>query len=126
MELKVEFISVLAQAQRAVAAQGVDRLLGTVGQLAALKPEILDKVDFDQVVDGYGEMYGVDPKIIVPDDAVAAIRQQRAQALQAQQAAAAAPQLVESAKTAGDINMQGVQDVMNGLMGYGTPSASAV
>jgi hypothetical protein len=117
---------VLAQAQRAVAAQGVDRLLGTVGQLAALKPEILDKVDFDQVVDGYSEMYGVDPKIIVPDDAVAAIRQQRAQALQAQQAAAAAPQLVESAKTAGDINMQGVQDVMNGLMGYGTPSASAV
>jgi hypothetical protein len=36
------------------------------------------------------------------------------------------PQLVESAKTAGDINTQGVQDVMNGLMGYGTPSPSAV
>lgn len=125
-ELKVEFISVLAQAQRAVAAQGVDRLLGTVGNLAALKPEVLDKIDFDQVVDDYGDMYGVNPKIVVPDDVVAQIRAQRAQAAQAAQLAASMPQMVESAKTAGDINTQGVQDVMNGLMGYGTPSPSAV
>jgi hypothetical protein len=122
MELKVEFISVLAQAQRAVAAQGVDRLLGTVGQLAALKPEILDKVDFDQVVDGYSEMYGVDPKIIVPDDAVAQLRAQRAQAIQAQQAAAAAPQAVESAKVASDINIEGLTDVMGMFQGYNTPT----
>ncbi|MFM2208842.1 MAG: hypothetical protein RIQ96_485, partial [Pseudomonadota bacterium] len=90
MELNVEFISVLAQAQRAVATQGMDRLLGVVGQMAAAKPEVLDKIDFDQVVDTYGEAYGVDPKIIVPDDKVAALRQQRAAAMQAQQAAAAA------------------------------------
>lgn len=126
MELKVEFISVLAQAQRAVAAQGVDRLLGTVGQLAALKPEILDKVDFDQVVDDYGEMYGVNPKIIVPDEQVAAARQQRAAAMQAQQSAAAMPAVAQTAKAVGEIDTQGVQDVMNGLMGYGTPTPSAV
>jgi hypothetical protein len=101
-------------------------LLGTVGNLAQLKPEVLDKIDFDQVVDDYGDMYGVNPKIVVPDNVVAQIRAQRAQAAQAAQTAAAMPQLVESAKTAGDINTQGVQDVMNGLMGYGTPSPSAV
>jgi hypothetical protein len=126
VDLNVQFISVLAQAQRAVAAQGVDRLLGTVGQLAALKPEVLDKVDFDQVVDDYGEMYGVNPKIIVADEVVAQNRAQRAQQMAAQQAAAAAPQMVDSAKTASEINTQGLQDVMNGLMGYNTPSASAV
>jgi len=126
MELKVEFISVLAQAQRAVAAQGVDRLLGTVGNLAQFKPEVLDKIDFDQVVDDYSDMYGVNPKIVIPDDKVAEIRAQRAQAAQAAQTAAAMPQLVESAKTAGDINVPGVQDVMGSLMGYGTPSPSQV
>ena len=125
-DLKVEFISVLAQAQRAVAAQGVDRLLGTVGNLAALKPEVLDKIDFDQVVDDYGDMYGVNPKIVVPDSVVAGIRAQRAQAAQAAQSAAVMPQLVESAKTAGEVNVQGVQDVMGSLMGYGTPSPSQV
>lgn len=126
MEIEVQFISVLAQAQRAVAAQGVDRLLGTVGQLAGLKPEVLDKVDFDQVVDDYSEMYGVNPKIIVPDTAVAALRQQRAQQMAAQQAAAAVPVAADTAKTMGDTNAQGVQDVMNSLMGYNTPGASAV
>lgn len=126
MDLNVEFISVLAQAQRAVATQGIDRLIGTVGGMAQLKPEVLDKIDFDQVVDDLGNAYGVNPKIILPDNAVAAMREQRAQAAQAAQAAAAMPAMVDAAKTAGDVNVQGVQDVMNGLMGYGTPSPSQV
>lgn len=125
-ELKIEFISVLAQAQRAVASQGVDRLLGSVGQLAALKPDILDKVDFDQVVDDYSDMYGVNPKIIVPDNVVAQMRAERAQQMAAQQAAAAAPMAVDAAKTMGDVNMQGVQDVMSALQGYGTVNGATV
>ena len=126
MELNVEFISVLAQAQRAVATQGMDRLIGTVGGLAQLKPDVLDKIDFDQVVDDLGGALGVNPKIIVPDNVVAALREQRAQAAQAQQAAAAMPAMVDAAKTAGDINMQGVQDVMTGLQGYGTVNGAMV
>lgn len=126
MDLNVEFISVLAQAQRAVATQGMDRLLGTVSQMAAVKPEVLDKLDFDQIVDDYGDAYGVNPKIIVPDNQVNALRQQRAAAIQAQQAAATAPQVVESARTASEINTDNLQDVMNGLMGYNTPSPAQV
>lgn len=126
MELDVQFISVLAQAQRAVATQGMDRLLGTVGQLAAVKPEVLDKIDFDQVIDDYGDAYGVNPKVIVPDDQVAALRQQRAAAMQAQASAATAPQVVESAKTAGEIDMANLQDVLTSLQGYSNASPAAV
>ena len=126
MDLNVEFISVLAQAQRAVATQGMDRLLGTVGQIAAIKPEVLDKIDFDQVVDNYGEAYGVDPKVIVPDDQVAALRQQRAAAMQAAQSAATAPQVVESAKTASEIDTGNLQDVLTSLQGYSNVSPAPV
>lgn len=126
MNLSVEFISVLAQAQRMVAAQGVDRLLRTVGELSALKPDLMDKVDLDQAVDDYAQMYGVNPKIIVPDARVAEIRAQRAQAEAAAQQAAAMPAVVDAAKTAGDINMDGVQDVMNSLQGYGTVNGATV
>jgi len=126
MDLNVEFISVLAQAQRAVATQGMDRLLGTVGGLAQMKPEVLDKIDFDQVVDDLGSAYGVNPKIILPDDQVAALREQRAQAMQAQQSAAAMPAMVDAAKTAGDINTQGLGDVMQSLQGYGTVNGATV
>lgn len=122
MDLSVEFISVLAQAQRAVATQGVDRLLGAVGQIAQLKPEVLDKIDFDQVVDDYGDAYGVNPKIIVPDDVVAANRQQRQAAMQAAQSAATAPQVVESAKTASEIDTGNLQDVLTSLQGYSNVS----
>jgi len=126
MEIEIEYISVLAQAQRAVAAAGADRLFGAVGQFATLKPEVLDKVDFDQAVDDYADMYGVNPKLIVPDDVVAKKRAARAQREQQAQTAAAMPQTVETAKTAGEINTQGVQDVMNLLQGYSTPSPSQV
>lgn len=124
MELSVEFISVLAQAQRAVATQGMDRLLSVVGQIAAVKPEVLDKIDFDQVVDNYGKAYGVDPKVIVPDDQVAALRQQRAAAMQAQQAAAAAPVAADTAKTASEIDTDNLQNILGGLMGYDTLHSS--
>ena len=128
MTLKVEFISVLAQAQRAVAAGGVDRLMGTIGQLAALKPDLLDKVNFDQVVDDYGSMFGVNPKIIVPDDVVAQIRAERAKQMQAAQTAAAMPATVDAMKTVGDTDLGNVaeaRDVMQNLMGYSTPTATS-
>jgi hypothetical protein len=122
MKIEVEFISVLAQAQRAIATKGIDRLLGVASQIAAVKPEVLDKIDFDQAIDDYADAYGTNPSIIVPDDQVAAIRDQRAQAAQAQQAAMAIPQAVDSAKTASEINGGNLNDLMNQFSGYGVPS----
>jgi len=81
--LEVEFISTLAQAQRAVGVQSIDRLIGTMGSVANIKPEVLDKLDADQLVDAYADMLGVDPSLIVADKQVAMIRQDRAKAAQA-------------------------------------------
>ena len=128
MELNIEFISTLAQAQRAVAAGSVDRLLGSIGQVSAAKGdlEMWDKIDTDQVVDDYGDMYGVNPEIIRDDDKVAEIRAARAQAMQAQQAAAMAPVAADTAKTVSEIDGQGIQDVMNMYQGYSSPSPEFV
>jgi hypothetical protein len=122
-ELNVEFISTLAQAQRIVSAQGMDRLLATVGNLAGLKPEIIDKIDMDQAIDDYGQMYGVNPEIIVPDEIVAERRAARAKQQAAMQSAATMPQVVDSAKTASEIDPANLQSVMASLQGYNTPSA---
>lgn len=98
MELRVEYISIMAQAQRAVVVGGIERLVGFVGNLAAGNPAVLDKVDFDQTVDEYGEAVGVPASIVRSDDAVAKIRADRAQQEQAAQAGAAAAQAAEGAK----------------------------
>lgn len=84
-EISVELVSMLAQAQQAIGTNSIDRFIGAVGQVAQFKPEVLDKVNADKWIDIYGDSLGIDPSILVPDDQVQAIRQQRAQ----QQAAAA-------------------------------------
>jgi Bacteriophage head to tail connecting protein len=124
-EINIEFISTLAQAQRAVASSGADRLLGTVTQLAAVKPDIVDKVDFDQVVDEYADLFGVNPKLVVSDEQVAEMRASRAKMAAAQQAGMAVPEMAKAAKEASQIDPQNLRDVMGSLMGYNTPTPGA-
>lgn len=123
-DLNIEFVSTLAQAQRAVAAAGTDRLLGTVTNLAALWPEIRHKVDPMQVVDDYADFFGVNPKLVVTDEVAKAKAEAEARAAQAAQAGAAAAQAVDSAKTASEINPTGMRDVLNMFQGYNSPAAS--
>jgi len=127
MELKVEFVSTLAQAQRAVGLGSIDRLIGTVAAIAQAKPEVLDKLDGDQIVDKYADALGVDPSLIVADDKVAFIREGRAK----QQAAMAQAQMVaagaETAKTLSETDTtgkSGLSDVMGFFTGYGAPQGA--
>ena len=78
--LKVEFISLLAQAQKAVTVNALDRYIQGVGMVAQAKPTILDKVDEDLWIDTYADALGVDPKLNRTDEAVAKIREARAKA----------------------------------------------
>lgn len=122
MELKVEFVSTLAQAQRAVGVQSIDRLLGTVGAIAPLKPEVLDKLDTDQLIDAYSDMLGVDPTLIVADDRVAMIRESRAQQQQARQAAAMMQPAADTAHKLSQTPMgndSALDSVMSMFQGYG-------
>lgn len=102
-ELKVEYISMLAQAQKAVATGGIERGLAFVAQTAAVKPEVLDKFDADEAVDQYFDALGVSPGIVVSDDQVEKIRaqraQQQAQVQQAEMAATMAPAAKAGAET---------------------------
>jgi len=114
-DLKVEFVSMLAQAQRAVGLGAVDRLLGTVGAVAQLHPQVLDKINFDQTIDAYSDMLGVDPDLIVADENVAIIRQQRAQQAMAQQQMAAAPVVADTAKKLSEADTEGKNALTDAL-----------
>lgn len=128
-ELQIEFVSMLAQAQRAISVNATDRLIGHIGILAqAGKPEVLDKFDADKSVERYADQLGVDPDLIIADDQVALIRQRRAQA---QAAAAQQESMNMAADTANKLG--GVQtgaaphenaatDILNLFSGYQSPS----
>lgn len=124
VDLKVEFVSTLAQAQKMVGIGAIDSLIGRVAQLSAASQDIgvWDKVNKDESIDRWADMLGVDPSVIVGDDKVAIVRDQRAQAMAAQQAAAAAPAAAGAMKdmaAAGEGD--GLSNIMQRVQGYSAP-----
>ncbi len=115
MDLTIEFVSTMAQAQRAIGLAAVDRLLGTVSSLAQIKPEALDKIDADAVVDGYADAMGVDPDYIVGSEQVALIRKQRAEKAAAAEQAAMMQQTAQTLQTASQADTSG-QNALTGVM----------
>lgn len=122
MPLKVDYISVLAQAQKMVGLSGMNELLGMVGNVAQAIPQVLDKIDADQFVDEAARMLGVPPSIVRSDEQVAQLRQERQQAQQQQMAeqqamemANTAPNVARAVKDIGEVDTEGIQNVMRGL-----------
>lgn len=118
-ELQIEFVSVLAQAQRAIQTNGIDRFTANLGVIAQIKPEVLDRLDADRWADVYADSLGVDPSLVVPAEKAALVRQQRAEAQaqqtrvdQAEQIASAAGKIGATAPSGGDMMQQ--------LTGYGS------
>jgi len=127
MDLSVEFVSMLAQAQRAIGTNSIDRFVGNLGAVAQFKPDVLDKFDADQWADMYSDMLGVDPTLIVADKNVAMIRQARNQAMAAKEQAAAMQQQSQTAKNlaqapTGGGQQNALSDIMNMFSGYNSPS----
>lgn len=82
--LKTEYISVLAQAQKQVALGAVDNWLQRAALVIKANPSSSDKIDWDQVLDETADMLGVGPRMVRSDDAVAAMRDAQAQQAQMQ------------------------------------------
>lgn len=118
-QLNVEFISILAQAQKAISTNSVDRMFSVLGNLAGMRPDIVDNVDLDFWPQWYADALGVDPRFIVSGKKVAVIREQRAQA---DQQAAAMEQLQGATQAAKNMGMsmqgQSPEQIMQAFTGY--------
>ncbi len=76
-KLKVEFVSLLAQAQKMVSTSSVDRLVNFVQNIAAIKPEATDALHADKSVDEYAQYLGVAPGILRSQEEREALRKTR-------------------------------------------------
>lgn len=92
-ELKVEFVSVLAMAQKMLGLSTTERVVGFVGSLGSIfGPQVLDKVDPDAIIEDYAERANMPAKAIRDATSVKKIRDARAQQEQmAQMATLAQP-----------------------------------
>lgn len=97
-EIRVEYMSIMAQAQRTMEVNAIERFLGIAGNLAGIDQTVLDNIDFDRAINEYAEQTGVTPTLIRSEDMVAEIRQRRQQQIAQQQAMETAMQSVDAAK----------------------------
>jgi hypothetical protein len=108
IDLKVEYISMMAQAQKLIGIEGVERFATFAQNIVAADPEAADKIDRDKMLEIYGDMTSVPPGIIRTDDQVQQIRAQRqqqqaqAQKLQMMQQGADTAQKLSQTDTSGD------------------------
>lgn len=117
--IQVDYVSMLAMAQKGIATAGIEKLWGFAGNLAAVRPDILDKLDADQTIDEYAAALGVSPKIIIGDDRVAAMRQDRQQQQAAAHAAEAGMAATEGAKTLSETDVGGGANALQLMLGRG-------
>ncbi|MEQ5120779.1 portal protein [Morganella morganii] len=93
MQLKVEYISVMAQAQKAIGVSSIERFIGFTSGIGQFSPDALDKINVDETIDAYAASIGVPPSVVATNEQVAQIREQRAQ----QQAMAQQMQMAQAA-----------------------------
>ncbi|HGN0091172.1 TPA: portal protein [Morganella morganii] len=93
MHLKVEYISVMAQAQKAIGVSSIERFIGFTSGIGQFSPDALDKINVDETIDAYAASIGVPPSVVATNEQVAQIRENRAQ----QQAMAQQMQMAQAA-----------------------------
>jgi hypothetical protein len=120
VELEVRYISLLAQAQEAVAASSIERTFSFAGNLSAVFPDIVDNLNADEAIRNYGEILGTSPEILRDADQVEAIRAQRREAQQAEQQMMQLQQGAQAAKVLSEADTQNPNALTALLQGGGT------
>jgi len=85
-EYQIEYISVLAQAQKLVGTTAIEQTAAFTGNLAGIKGDTIDVLNLDEAVYEYADITGVPSKLVRTRDEVEKLRAARAQRQAQQQA----------------------------------------
>lgn len=119
MPLKIDYISMLAVAQKALDVNSMERFAGFLGNLSAGNPNVLDKWDMDQTIDEYADRIGVPASIVRSDEDADKIRKGREQQQAAVQNMALAQQGAQTAQVLSqtDTSRNGNSNMLADLLG---------
>lgn len=79
VQLDIEFVSILALAQKAAATGGIERLVALAGHIIAAYPQAGDVINPDETIREYNDLVGNPEKLLNTPEEVERLRQQRAQ-----------------------------------------------
>lgn len=118
------FVSMLAQAQRAVNTTSIEGLVAFLGTVAAASPGVFDNVDLDEAVREYGDLLGTPAKIMRDKDDVAKIRADKAEQAAQQQGMQQSMAAVQGAQTMSQTPLGNGQNALGMMLGIpGSPGS---
>ena len=119
MDLEVDFISPLAQAQRAVGTTALERVAAFMGNIAGIDPTATRKIIWPKMGEEYTTMLGVTSKVLRSDEELAAEQAAAAQQQQMQQMAQMGLAGVKGAELLSKTEVGGGQNALQLMMGRG-------
>lgn len=115
--INIQYVSVLADAQRSVTTGSIERFMQVVGQLAAAVPEVLKIPDYDALVREYASRLNVPSMVIKSRQEVQQELEEEKKQIAAQQAALVGGELTNAAKNLSQTDVGGGQNAMQALLG---------
>lgn len=85
LAMRVEYTSLLAQAQKLESTNTISRIIMFAGQMAQYDPQVVDRINPDEALKVYSEAVGGPVEVLRSDDEVSKIRSERAVRQQQQQ-----------------------------------------
>lgn len=116
MDLKIEYVSIMAQAQKMVGLRGMEMAVNFDAMVAGMKPDTLDVTNFDEMIREYHEKVGLSPINTNTPEEVQQVRQARAKQQQAAQQMQMDMAKAEQAKTMSETDTGGnnaLSDMVN-------------
>ena len=121
--IEIQYVSILAVAQQAVAAAPTERWLGLLGNMAAEQiPQALKIPDWDEIIRGYGLDVGVPAKYMRPREEVAQEIQQQQDQQDASQAGQLALAAAQGGKVLSETDTGGGSNALQQLLAAQGPS----
>lgn len=99
-EIRIEYISPLAQAQKISGLVNIEQAIAFIGTLGQFDSSVVDKVNFSAAVDKYFEMVGAPAAIKRSEEEYQKMQEEKQKAMQEQQQMAQAQQLASMAAPA--------------------------
>jgi hypothetical protein len=116
-EIQVQYVSMLAEAQRAASSAGIERLVAFAGNLAAVDPTVLDSLDLVEAVNEYSSVMGVPPKLVRSREQIAELQKARQQEKQMAEAMQVGMAGVQGAKVLSETEVGGGNNALQQMIG---------
>lgn len=106
-DLKIEYVSIMAQAQKLISIGSIERFTGYAGNLMQAAPEIRHRINAEKLIEVYADYTSIPPGIVRTEDEANELKQAEQDAMARQQQMQQMQQMTQSANQLAATKMDG-------------------